>query len=100
MAMAAIRYGFWHFLADIDPIIRLLAPFILIFISLFIALLATLVLVYLLCRGILQSLRVPQRKGYVLNVIKKALEHTTWGFIHPYSVLRVLAEDSRAVFKS
>lgn len=67
-----------------------LAALFLILASLFIALLATGVFVYLICKGILWSF---------VNIVKTAVEHTAWGFILPCTVLCVLAADLKASLK-
>lgn len=74
------------------PLLIFLAP-------LFMVLLATGVFVYLVCKGILRSLVIPQKKGYVLNILKMAVEHTAWGFIVPWTVLCVLTADLKSSLK-
>jgi len=70
--------------------VRVLVFLAFLLISLFIALLATGVLVFLICKGILWSFA---------NTLKMAVEHTAWGFILPWTVLCVLAADLRASLK-
>ncbi|GEM_PF-5849930 len=70
-----------------------MAPLALFPVSLFIALLGGVVLVYQICREVSWSFLVPQEKGYLLNIVKGAWNDTSWGFILPFTILSVFVED-------
>lgn len=74
--------------------------FVLFLVSLPVALLGAGVLMYRIYRGVLWFFRVPQEKGYLLNMVRGAWEETAWGFILPFTILYVAAEDLKAVLES
>ena len=64
---------------------------LLILTLLFLGLLAAGVSAYRIYRGILQSFRIPQRKGYFLSMVSEALEKTASDFNLLYIILHVFA---------